>query len=263
MALPITASAISVVAPKLGSLQLFSIIPSGLIVQSVYLDGVWSHDVPSFGGVPFSPLASITWDDWDGVQHVSICPPLSTTWSDGCLGRFVYTTSTPNTSFKNTATPKARVGIQERLEIFGLKRTPSLVLARLYMTLATRSLVFAFTIRVSAVCPHFAVYSLKWLEEDGSRIIRELCNDDGWHNGDLRIEDAVEGTGIGAVTYTGDDLVQIRVYYQTVEDLCIKEYCHNNKGWFLGEFIRPVHAIRPTDLFFFLQRRFQPWKSTI
>lgn len=83
---------------------------------------------------------------------------------------------------------------------------------------------------------------LKPLSEHESNNIVELCNDGYWHTGELRIGDAVEGSGIAAVTYAGDGFVQIRVYYQTFEELYLKEYCHNNKGWFAGEFIRPGYA---------------------
>ena len=55
----------------------------------------------------------------------------------------------------------------------------------------------------------------------------------------MKIKDAIQGSGLSAVTYAGDGFVQIRVYYQAA-DHSLKEYCHNNKGWFTGKFTRPV-----------------------
>ena len=97
------------------------------------------------------------------------------------------------------------------------------------------------------VCPRSAMYLLKRLEAHGSHVIGELCNDGYWHTGELHIKDAVEGTGIAAVTYAAEGFRQIRVYYQTFEELYLKEYCHNNRGWFPGEQISPLYAIRATD----------------
>ena len=61
--------------------------------------------------------------------------------------------------------------------------------------------------------------------------------------GEMQIKDAVEGSGLAAVTYAAGGFRQIRVYYQTFEELYLKEYCHNNRGWFTGRFIRPVGAL--------------------
>jgi hypothetical protein len=93
----------------------------------------------------------------------------------------------------------------------------------------------------------------------GSRNLRELCHDAGkWHDGEMVIHDAVEGTGLAAVKYAGDGYIQIRVYYQTFEGLYLKEYCHNNKGWLPGKFVHPIYAIQATYRIF---RPIQAWKG--
>lgn len=94
---------------------------------------------------------------------------------------------------------------------------------------------FAFTFRVGAVYTPHAAHLLKRLAEDGSHAVKEICNDGGgWFFGLMKIGDAVEGTGLAAITYFG----QIRVYYQTFEELYLKENCWNLKAWVPGEFIR-------------------------
>ena len=57
--------------------------------------------------------------------------------------------------------------------------------------------------------------------------------------GEMQIKDAIEGTGIASVTYVATNIRQIRVYYQNT-DLRLREYCHNNRGWFTGDFTGPV-----------------------
>ena len=80
-------------------------------------------------------------------------------------------------------------------------------------------------------------------KEAKTSIIKELAYDGSWYTGEMQIKDPVEGTGLAAVTYAADGFRQIRVYYQTFEELYLKEYCHNNKGWFTGEFIGPVGTL--------------------
>ena len=76
-------------------------------------------------------------------------------------------------------------------------------------------------------------------EEDKTNIVRELAYDGKWHMGEMQIKTATVGTGIASVTYVADNMRQIRVYYQS-SDLSLREYCHNNKGWFAGKFAGSV-----------------------
>jgi hypothetical protein len=89
--------------------------------------------------------------------------------------------------------------------------------------------------------------SLTLPEGPGSRTLRELSYNDGWSDGEIKdISDAVEGTGIAAVTYHAGAF-QIRIYYQTFGGLCLKEYCFNHhKKWHEGKFLLPVYAIHTT-----------------
>ena len=74
MALPIPASGLAVVTPRLWSLRLFFQQPGGIVDQAIHLDGVWTRDQPIFTAVPLTPLASI---DWDGGKQVSMLPCFS------------------------------------------------------------------------------------------------------------------------------------------------------------------------------------------
>lgn len=76
------------------------------------------------------------------------------------------------------------------------------------------------------------------------------------------IEDAVEGTGIAAVNYIQDDFIQIRLYYQS-KDLYLKEYCHNNEGWFTGKFLSQFYTTRPADGKFVPKGLFGPGKAPL
>jgi len=102
-------SGISAVSPRIWSMRIFYQMPGGAIVQSMHLDGQWTHlhDQPVVNAVPFTPLASIV---WDGGKQV-IWSPYSDTWPDGYAGRFACTTSTANISSKSIATLKAGVGL--------------------------------------------------------------------------------------------------------------------------------------------------------
>ena len=71
------------------------------------------------------------------------------------------------------------------------------------------------------------------MAEAGSNTVAELANDGYWHAGEMRIADALGATALAAVSYYFQDQTQIRVYYQG-RDLFLKEYCHNNRGWFAG-----------------------------
>jgi hypothetical protein len=102
-------------------------------------------------------------------------------------------------------------------------------------------IVFAFTTRVSGVYPHRAMHLVKRLEEHGTNVIKELCHNGGytnWQTGELHIDNSVEGTAIAAVTFFGE----IRVYYQTFQELYLKECCWNLIEWVPGEFIRLVYT---------------------
>ena len=102
--------------------------------------------------------------------------------------------------------------------------------------------------------PTHTIHLLKRLEEDKTDIIKELGYNEGhgWSNGDLRIKDAVEGSGIAAATYNEE----IRIYYQTLEGLYLKEYCRSNWGpWVVGELHQSGRCppVRVTDrVFLFL-----------
>jgi hypothetical protein len=81
----------------------------------------------------------------------------------------------------------------------------------------------------------------------GPRNLRELSYDGKWTDVQMVINDAVEGTGIAAVKYHAGGAFQIRIYYQTFGELCLKEYCYNHhKKWHGGKFLLPVYAIHAT-----------------
>ena len=63
-------SGISAVSPKISSSRVFCQMPGGAIIQNVHLDGHWTHalDQPIVNAVPFTPLASIDWDDGKEVS---------------------------------------------------------------------------------------------------------------------------------------------------------------------------------------------------
>lgn len=63
-------SGISIVSPRIWSTQIFYQVSGGAIVQSVLLDGQWTHvhDQPIASAVPFTPLASIDWNDGKEVS---------------------------------------------------------------------------------------------------------------------------------------------------------------------------------------------------
>lgn len=63
-------SGISVVSPGIWSPRVFYQTPGGAILRSVYSEGQWihAHDQPIASAVPFTPLASIS---WDGGKEVS------------------------------------------------------------------------------------------------------------------------------------------------------------------------------------------------
>jgi hypothetical protein len=68
-------SGISVVTPRESSLRVFYQTPNWGIIQSVYVDGVWTAiDQPLIQAAPFSPLASITWDDGSEVSRFPLLP---------------------------------------------------------------------------------------------------------------------------------------------------------------------------------------------
>jgi len=57
-------SCVSVATLRESSLRVFYQTPSWGIIQSVYVDGVWTAiDQPLIQAAPFSPLTSITWDN--------------------------------------------------------------------------------------------------------------------------------------------------------------------------------------------------------
>ena len=114
----------------------------------------------------------------------------------------------------------------------------------------------AFTIRVSTICRNHPIRLFETAEEDKTHVVRELAYDGKWHMGEMQIKNAIEGTGIASVTYIANAQRQIRVYYQS-PDLLLREYCHNNKGWFAGKFAGHVcmPLIQVTDWIFFFPHR--------
>ena len=78
-------------------------------------------------------------------------------------------------------------------------------------------------------------------KEAKTNIVKELAYDGKWYMGEMQIKDAVEGTGLAAVTYGSGRYRQICVFYQNLS-LSLIEYYHNEKGWFTSEFISPVGA---------------------
>jgi hypothetical protein len=74
-------SGISAVSARFRSSRVFYQAPGGEIAQSVGEDGKWTavHDQPVAHAVPFSPLASVSWDDGKEVSW----SPYFNTRSDG------------------------------------------------------------------------------------------------------------------------------------------------------------------------------------
>ena len=69
----------------------------------------------------------------------------------------------------------------------------------------------------------------------------ELCNDGDWYKCSLDLPDALDGTSIAAVAYNWSSQPHIHVYYQA-EDLSLREHCHNNSGWYPGQFVGAVRS---------------------
>ena len=231
---------ISVVTDRLWSLRLYYQLLDGPIEQSKHLDGVWTNEKLTFSPVPDTPLASIT---YNSGKEVSARPShISGTQPDGYMCRFACTTSAPTTRSKSIATLKNKAGIAEKSQRF--RCPPRLALPPLHTVLAYSAMVkrvftFVYTIRVSAVCPLHAVHLLIHLVEPETNNVVELANDGYWHTGDMRIGDALGATDLAAVAYYFQNQTQIRVYYQA-RDLSLKEYGHNNSGWFKGQLVTRV-----------------------
>jgi len=63
-------SSISAVSPTARSIQAFYQMPGGAIVQSAHFDGRWTHanSQPIVNAIPFTPLASVSWEDGKEVS---------------------------------------------------------------------------------------------------------------------------------------------------------------------------------------------------
>jgi len=63
-------SGTSAVSPRASSIRAFYQMPGGAIVQNAHLDGRWTHahSQPITNAVPFTPLASVTWEDGKEVS---------------------------------------------------------------------------------------------------------------------------------------------------------------------------------------------------
>jgi hypothetical protein len=71
--------------------------------------------------------------------------------------------------------------------------------------------------------------------EPGSNTITELrYNISEWSTSTLPVSDALNGTGLAAVTYwTTSDLRQIRLYYQA-DDLSLRDIGYSSSTWTPG-----------------------------
>ena len=107
---------------------------------------------------------------------------------------------------------------------------------------------FAFTIRVSVICPRHVVHILKFAEESRTNVVAELVHDGYWRAGELRLARALGGTSLAAVTYYFQQQQQIRVYYQAA-DLTLREHAHSSGTWFEGQLISLVqpNLVHRTD----------------
>jgi hypothetical protein len=207
MAFPIPASGLACVAPRLWSLRLFYQQPGGPIGQTVHVDGVWSQAPSTFSAVPLSPLASITWNEGKEIRVYYLDAQYIVQEYGYTEGHGWYHGQTGD--LKAKASPLSRLAA-----IFYHDQDGN----------------------------HLRVY----YQEAKTNVVKELAYDGKWHMGEMQIKDAVEGTGLAAVTYAADGYRQIRVYYQTFEGLYLKEYCHNNKGWFTGGFKPGKAPLRAT-----------------
>jgi hypothetical protein len=101
-------SGISAVIPTPWSLRVFYQMLDGTIFQSVHSSGQWTHDQPVISALPFTPLASLSWNDGKEVSGLNT----PGTWPDEDLGRFACTTSTTSTYSKSIVTLNVEVGLQ-------------------------------------------------------------------------------------------------------------------------------------------------------
>ena len=231
MAFPIPSSGLAVIGPRLWSLRLFYQQPGGPIGQAVHVDGAWSQAPSTFSAVPLSPLAAITWNTGKEVStpHVSILDQASrvSRWirayyldeqyivQEYCFteGHGWYKGQTGE--LKAKASPQSRLG------------------AIIYHHEGHNHIRVYYQGEYHLSQPRHSF--VETAEEDKTHVVRELAYDGKWHMGEMQIKNAIEGTGIASVTYIANAQRQIRVYYQS-PDLLLREYCHNNKGWFAGKF---------------------------
>jgi hypothetical protein len=199
---PIKGTGLSVVTNKTWSLRLFYQSPNGHIDQSKHLDGVWTNEQLTFSAINGSPLASISYNSGKELRIYYLdasCIVQEYCYSEG---RGWYHGEIGNMKAK-AAAASGLTAIVFGSDVFG--HGPKGLHIRVYY------------------------------QEAGSNTIAELANDGSWHTGDMRISDAIGDTYIAALAYWFQDQTQIRVYYQD-RDHCLKEYCHNNDGWFQGGF---------------------------
>jgi len=192
----------------------FPIPASGL---SVVTPALWSLRL--FYQLPGGPIGQSVhlngvWStDKPTFSTVPLSPLASVTWSNGTEIRVYYLDS--GYAVQEFCYTQGKGWFPGGINSLGAKATP---LSRLGAIVLDGGL----KIRV-------------YYQEAGSHIIKELGYNEGhgWSNGDLAIKDAVEGSAIAAATYNEE----IRIYYQTFEELYLKEYCRSNWGpWFLGGF---------------------------
>ena len=232
---PITGSGISAVTVSGSPVQVFYQFSDGYAGESIFnTGGGWSQDELQISPGYSSPMASVSWDNQgeaSGFLYLFNPQP------DICIGRFVFTTSTPPASSKNIATLAAQVGMLGTSAVVFTKQTQKPVLPLLRGPTRTWTFkIFVFTTKVSTIRTLRVTYLLKRLKAAENDDVLELTFSGSWSPGSLSITNALSTTNLAAVTYYSDGQQQINLYYQA-EDLSLGEYVNDGSGWSEGQLI--------------------------
>lgn len=188
----------AVTTPRIWSTRLYYQNPPGGLLESIHIDGQWTGgvDQPSlWDAAPFTPMAAINWDRGNQIR--------------------VYYLS-------------AEYKLQEYCYIDGSWSQGALNNKNIQAASNTSIAAIQYGDNNGGV--HIRVY----YQDEGSRQIKEYCNDGYWFEG-ATLTSALSGTSIAAIAYDFGGL-QFRVYYQA-EDLYIREQVLNDNGWSAGDFV--------------------------
>ncbi|KAH7905261.1 fungal fucose-specific lectin-domain-containing protein [Hygrophoropsis aurantiaca] len=188
---------ICIAGPRIWSLDVFYQSPSGSLLRSQNVDGLWTRgfNEPITDAVRFTPLASVDWDSGEQASEFTLIRVYYLD-RDYVLQEYCYSEGS---------------GWYAR-------------------SIGSMNIIAAHSTRLAAVYYGPGCHIRIYLQEAGSLNITEVCHDDGrWFRGEV-LRSALEGTSIAAVTYLWDSNREIRVYFQK-GDLSLSEYSHNRLGW--------------------------------